>query len=300
MKPTRLLLGGLAAGGGLLLAGTLRWRAGTAALVARMRAPCANLRVPAFAETDLEGLPAPVARYLRAVLRDAAPAIASARLVQRGEILARPRPDGWRPFTAVEHFSTRPPSFVWDARIRMAPGMSVLVRDGFADGQGSMVASLMGVRRIVSSSGTPAIATAALQRYLAEAVWLPTALLPGAGVVWSGLGPDSARASLAAGAAVASVDFFFGADGLVERIYTAARERDVGGGRTAPTPWQGRFSRYEWHEGYRIPMAGEVEWLLAEGPRLYWRGEITGVTFELDEIPTSPAIPEPRVRDPVA
>jgi hypothetical protein len=102
------------------------------------------------------------------------------------------------------------------------------------------------------------------------------------------------------GAATASVDFCFGADGLVERIYTAARERDIGGGRTAPTPWQGRFSRYQTHDGYRIPMAGEVEWLLAEGPRPYWRGEITGVTFELDEIPVSPGIPELRERDPVA
>jgi hypothetical protein len=300
VKPTSLLFGGLAAGGGLLLAGTLRWRAGTAALVARMREPPASLRLPPFADADLDGLPTPVARYLRMVLPDAAPAIACARLTQRGDFLARPRPDGWRPFTAVEHFSARPPGFVWDARIRMAPGMSVLVRDAFAEGQGSMVASVMGVRRIVSVSGTPALASAALQRYLAEAVWLPTALLPGAGVVWSALSPDSARASLTAGAATASVDFFFGADGLVERIHTAARARDIGGGRTAPTPWQGRFSRYETHDGYRIPMAGEVEWLLAEGPRPYWRGEITGVTFEFDEIPTPPAIPEPGVKDPVA
>ncbi|MDX6354239.1 MAG: hypothetical protein QOF98_1142 [Streptomyces sp.] len=300
MKPIPLLLGGLAAGGGLLLAGTLRWRAGTAALVARMREPSADLPLPPFAAADLEGLPAPVARYLRAVLPDAVPAITYARLAQRGDFLVRPRPDGWRPFTAVEHFSARPPGFVWDARIRMAPGMSVLVRDAFAGGQGSMVASVMGVRRIVSVSGTPAITTAAMQRYLAEAVWLPTALLPGAGVAWSALGPDSARASLTAGAVTASLDFFFGADGLVERIYTAARERDLGSGRTAPTPWQGRFSRYEAHEGYRIPMAGEVEWLLAEGPRPYWRGEITGVTFELDHLPIPPAIPEPCVRDPVA
>jgi hypothetical protein len=277
----------------LLLAGTLRWRAGTAALVARLRGPSADLRLPPFVDADLEGLPPPVARYLRAVLPDAAPAIAYARLAQRGELLARPRPDGWRPFTAVENFSTRPPGFVWDARIRMAAGMSVLVRDAFAEGQGSMVASVMGVRRIVSVSGTPAIATAELQRYLAEAVWLPTALLPGAGVAWSAIGPDSARASLTVGAATASVDFCFGADGLVERIYTAARERDIGGGRTVPTPWQGRFSRYETHGGYRIPMAGEVEWLLAGGPRPYWRGEITGATFELDEIPAPPAIPEP-------
>jgi hypothetical protein len=30
----------------------------------------------------------------------------------------------------------------------------------------------------------------------------------------------------------------------------------------------------------RIPTAGEVEWLLPEGPEVYWRGEITNIDFE--------------------
>jgi len=36
---------------------------------------------------------------------------------------------------------------------------------------------------------------------------------------------------------------------------------------TAPTPWPDRFSRYEARDGLLIPMAGEVEWLLPDGPR---------------------------------
>ena len=158
--------------------------------------------------------------------------------------------------------------------------MSVLVRDALAAGAGSLEASIMGIRRIVWTAGTPAITAGQLQRYLAEAVWIPTAFLPGAGVSWSALGPDSARASIATGGTRVSVDFFFGADGLVERVFTEARERDIGGGRTAPTPWQGRFFRYESRDGYRIPITGEVEWLLPDGPQPYWRGEVTAVTFE--------------------
>jgi hypothetical protein len=74
----------------------------------------------------------------------------------------RPRPNGWRPFTAVEHFTVRPAGFVWDAAIRMAPGVPVLVRDGFVAGRGSMTASVLGIRRVVSIEGTPAIASGAL------------------------------------------------------------------------------------------------------------------------------------------
>jgi hypothetical protein len=136
------------------------------------------------------------------------------RVEQRGEFLARPGPDGWRPFTAVEHFSARPAGFVWDARIRMAPGMTVRVRDGFVGGRGSMVASVMGVYPVVSVAGTPEIDAAALQRFLAEAVWIPTALLPGEGVAWSALDASGARATVTAGATTVSVDFHFGGDGL--------------------------------------------------------------------------------------
>lgn len=245
-------------------------------MVARLRSGPAGPHPQA-----LDGLPPPVARYLRAVLPESPAIIRYARLEQRGEFLLRPAPDGWRPFTAVEHFAASPPGFVWDARIRMAAGLSVFVRDGLVGGSGSMVGSVLGAWRVVAVEGTPALASAALQRYLAEAAWIPTAFLPGTGVVWTPLGPTSARATLTVTGATASVDFHFGADGLIERVYTHARERDLGGGRTAPTPWQGRFSRYELRGGFRIPLAGEVEWVLSDGPAPYWRGEITGVAYEV-------------------
>jgi len=44
--------------------------------------------------------------------------------------------------------------------------------------------------------------------------------------------------------------------------------------------WQDRFSRYEERNGMTIPVTGEVDWVLPEGAQPYWRGEITGITFE--------------------
>lgn len=274
-----LVAGGLAAAAFIVVVGNLRWRAGTAALVARLRRDASAGASALPAPEGLDRLPPPVARYLRAVLPERPAAIVYARLEQRGEFLLHPEPDGWRPFVATEHF-TVPAGFVWDARIRMVPGVAVLVRDGFVAGQGSMAASVMGVREVVAVEATPAIGAAALQRYLAEAVWMPTALLPGGGVVWTPLGPATARATLTAGATTVSVDFHFGEDGLVEGIYTAARERDTGDGRTEPTPWQGHFSRYELLGGFRIPTRGDVEWRLPDGAQPYWRGEVTAAAFE--------------------
>jgi hypothetical protein len=80
------------------------------------------------------------------------------------------------------------------------------------------------------------------------------------------------------GLAVA-LDFRFSDDGLVESIFTPERARDVDG-KAVPTPWQGRFWDYEDRGGMRIPLGGEVEWLLPEGPQVYWRGRVTDVLFQ--------------------
>jgi uncharacterized protein DUF6920 len=277
-KSVVVTLGALTGVGAGLALASWRWRSVTAALVSRLRSEAA--REPAVWTAEPEALPAPVARFFRAVLPQGGTALRSARLEQRGQFLARPGADGWRRFTAVEHFSARPPGFVWDADIRMAPGLTVRVRDGFVSGRGSMVASVLGIYPVVAAEGSPELGAAALQRFLAEGVWIPTALLPQEGIRWSSLDQSSARATVTVGTVTASVDFHFDAAGLVERIFTAARGRDAGGGRIVPTPWQGRFSGYELRDGYRIPTRGEVEWLMPDGPAPYWRGEITGATFE--------------------
>lgn len=265
-------------GGVLALAGW-RWRARTAGFVERLQGN--RPTSPAvFSGADLEGLPAPVARYFRAVLREGQPIIRGGRLSQEGSFLVQPEKNGWGPFTATHHFSAGPPGFVWDARIRMAPGMTVRVRDAFLEGGGYMSASLLGLVSMVNVEGTPEIAAGALHRYLAEATWYPTALLPSQGVVWTPIDDSSARATVTAGAATVSLDFRFSKDGLVETVFTPARSRDVDG-RSVPTPWQGHFFEYGERGGMVIPLQGEVGWLLPEGPQVYWRGRITDASYEV-------------------
>jgi hypothetical protein len=262
----------------VLLAGA-RWRAATDALVARLHDASPPEEEAVYSSSELADLPAPVARYLGAVLRDGQRVPRRARIEQRGTFAVKPTPDGWRPFSAVQHFAARPAGFVWDARIGMAPGLDFLVRDAFVDGTGSMYGTVMGAVPVVNVQGTPDIAAGALMRYLAEAVWMPTALLPSQGVSWAALDDTSARATLTAGGTTVSLDFFFGTDGLVERIYTPARGRDVKG-TSVPTPWEGRWLEYAERDRVRVPTRGEVAWILAEGRVPYWRGEITKVTYE--------------------
>jgi len=250
-----------------------RWRADTAKVAARLLGSAADKGPAPFSEKAVAGLPVPVARYLRLVLREGQPLPRSVRLEWRGDFLVRP-PDGWGPFTATQVVAIRPGGFVWDARMRMGPGVSVRVRDSFVHGEGSMRAKALGLFTVVSVEGTPEIAVSALQRWLAEAVWYPAALLPGQSVEWAPLDDTSARATARVAGVTATIDYYFGADGLVERVYAAERGRDVNG-RSQPTPWEGHLAEWGERGGVRLPLAGEVAWLLPEGRQVYWRGRIT-------------------------
>jgi hypothetical protein len=263
----------------LVAAATLaghRWRRATDALVAQL-GPTGPLAATRVSFGELEGLPAPVQRYLRTVLREGQPLIVAARLEQEGDFLLTP-PDGWKPFRATQHVAVQPPGFVWDARIVVARGLATLVRDGLVGGRGSMRAGVAGVVTLVNVQGTPDITAGALFRYLAEAVWFPTALLPSQGVRWAAVDDSTARAGISAGGVTVALEFGFGADGLVHTVYADARPRDVDG-RGVPTPWRGRWLEYDDLGGMRVPVRGEVAWLMPEGPLVYWRGRVTGASY---------------------
>ncbi len=256
-----------------------RWRARTNAAIStltdgRPAAPPAR-----FGAADLNGFPAPVSRYLRTVLREGQSLARRVRLRQAGEFLVKPEArSGWRPFEATQDFSTQPAGFVWDARIQMAPGVTVRVRDVSVNGEGSMHGAVLGLVTVVRLENTREIGIGALQRYLAEASWFPTALLPSAGVVWTAIDDSTARASLTVGSTTATLDFHFRLDGLIDRVF-ALRPRAIGDSSVL-TPWEGRWTAWAERGGMRIPVEGEVAWLLPEGRQAYWRGRITEIVYD--------------------
>lgn len=271
MRPW-LGVGMLVAGGavGVVSLAHLRWGRETAQAVARLEPSGA---LPA---STLEGLPAPVARYFAYALSPAQPRLLRARLEQQGELLMGP--GNWRPFSATQHFSGGTPGFVWDATLRMNPLLGVRVRDSYLRGEGTMLGKVEALVPVVHQHGTREMAEASLQRWLAEAVWLPTALLPREGLTWSAVDARTARASVTDHGVSVWVDFEFADSGEIIGTSTL-RYRDVNG-RPVLTPWKGRFWGYEQVGGVRIPREGEVGWVLPEGLQPYWRGRMVEARFE--------------------
>jgi hypothetical protein len=266
--------------------GASRWNASTRALNERLdaaRTPITPARYNAARE--LEGLPPPVQRFFRAVLKDGQPLIAAVAIEHRGTFnLAAEGADQWKPFTSVQRAVMRRPGFVWDGRVGMAPGVAVHVHDAYVAGEGILHPAVMGLISLADLRGTGpepgGVAPGEFMRYFAEAAWYPTALLPSQGVRWAAVDERSAQATLADGAVSATLLFRFDAQtGVIESVRAEARGRTVGKS-VVMTPWEGRWSDHAERDGMRVPMRGEVAWLAPEGRRAYWRGEVTALRYE--------------------
>jgi Family of unknown function (DUF6544) len=259
-------------------AGTLLWRRSTTDLVDRLLHP-AEPDLPDTVSFDtLEVIPQPVARFLRFALQEGQPFARRGTLSQRGVVRSGASAP-WHPFRASQVFTTSPRGFVRDARIHMAPLVNVRVRDSYVRGRAAMLGRVASVVPVVSRGDTPELASATLHRWLAEAPWYPTALLPSEGVTWSAIDEDSARATITDGGITVSLDFSFGDDGRIERAYTPARYRDVDGAGM-PTPWACHYRHYESVAGVRVPMAASASWMLPDGELTYWRCRVIDLSYD--------------------
>ena len=227
---------------------------------------------------ELAGLPDPVQRYFRYVLRPGQVMIRRARQVQTGEFNMG---KGWTPLRASQTSIVRSPGFVWDARLAVVPRLlDAEVRDSYSNGNASMTAKVLGLVTMMDLPNGPELASGALQRHLAESVFFPTALLPSQGVVWTPIDADSARATLTDRDITVSLDFHFdNTTGEITGAYTKGRYKEKNG-MYSLMPWETTCSQYEERGGMKIPIKADVAWIV-EGQRMpYWRASITQIEYE--------------------
>lgn len=220
-------------------------------------------------------VPPPVARFLGRSVLAGQKRIRTARLDQAGEFFLN---GSWHPLTAHQFVTTSPPSFMWDARIQMAPFMSVYVRDSYVLGHASMRARMLAFYPLVDQANRRELQEGALMRYLGEAVWLPTRLMPGDGLSWSAVDDGHADATLTDEGVSVTLRFTFDPDGAVTEVFSPARYREVNGSYVK-TPWRVRALGQEVKGGVRLMSPAEAEWILPEGPQPYWRGRIESVEY---------------------
>jgi hypothetical protein len=203
-----------------------------------------------FSFADLEGVPGPVASYLRAAVAEGTPLALSARIRMRGRI----KIGRWVPFTAREVLTPHD-GFVWAAR---AAGV-VTGSDRFIDGHGEMNWKLLGLIPVMHADG-PDVARSAAERAAAEATWVPTSLLPRFGVNWSAEGDDRITARYQIATYPVRVDLATTSAGLIRAVSFNRWGDPDGTGEFGLHTFGGDFTAHAAFNGVTIPTEGRLGW----------------------------------------
>ncbi len=272
----------VAAGIGLVAFGSSRWAGATRALLARLEATRLPATAARYDARELEGLPAPVQRYFRAVLKDGQRVISAATVEHAGTFNLSQTGEQWKPFISRQKVVTRSPGFVWNGHVTVMPGLAVHVHDAYIAGVGILKPSVLGLYALADVEGSGDIALGELMRYFAEAAWYPTALLPSQGVQWEAVDEHAAKATLTDRSLSVTMLVGFDNDGLIRSARFEARGMRVGK-TIVQMPWEGRWSNYREQSGMRVPLTGEVAWLTPQGRKPYYRATVAAVSFEFAE-----------------
>jgi hypothetical protein len=227
----------------------------------------------------LDRLPLPVRTYLDKALGSRIGSIRTVRLQHGGTF--RPSLDGgWLSIRGSQYFSVDPPGFVGWGRARIAPGLWIDARDRALRGIGNMLVSAESSYTLADSSG-PDLDQGALLRLLGEMAWFPPVFLDDRYVTWSAIDDRRAKATLRLNAREVTGIFEFGDDGL-PAMFSAERYRDLGNGKSALTPFTGRFSDFHIVDGLLVPHMMVAAWVVDGQEFQYVRFHVERIEFDVD------------------
>ena len=236
--------------------------------VQQLFAAASNSSNTIYHEAQLAGLPAPVQRYFRHVLRDGQPYLRGLRLRHDGQFKTDLKKD-WIAITGEQYVTAAPAGFIWQGTTRW-----FVARDAYEAGRGSLRVRLLGAMPVVNGSG-PHYDEGELLRWLAESTWLPTALLPGAGIAWEAVDEHSARLTFTQGGQSVTCLMHFN-----ERDEIAECEAPRYFGETTRRPWVCRYAQYRrWH-GVLIPTVGEAAWVVDGQEQSYAQFTVRQLEYE--------------------
>ena len=234
---------------------------------------------------ELEGLPAPVQRYFRAVLKDGQPIVSAVTIDMAGTINMSATGEQWKPFTSTQRVVTAAAGsgsgsgFIWNAKIAMLPGIKVHVVDSYIAGKGLVQAAMLGLFTVADIGGGGEMARGEFMRFFAETPWYPTALLPSQGVQWTAVDGTSANATIVDGSITLTLLFHFNDAGLIDSVRAEARGGMVGK-EMVMRPWECGLSNYQVQGGMTVPMSGEAAWVRPDGRKTYFIGSIKSMAYE--------------------
>jgi hypothetical protein len=220
-------------------------------------------------------LPEPVQRYFKYTLQEGQHYISYIILKHNGTFRQN-EGQGWMPINGQEYFTTDEPGFIWFAKIKPFPLFWISGKDKYIEGKGNLQIKLLSLFTVADTKGKETD-EGELLRWLAEAPWFPTALLPSKYLSWEEINSNSAKAVVEYDGLTVSAIFYFNEKGEMTQM-VADRYRTMGNSYSK-NKWVGYYANYIKKANMMIPQEIEALWRLNSGDFSYAKFRITDIEF---------------------
>ena len=212
-------------------------------------------------------LPKPIQRYFTYALEDQQKKISYVRLKHKGVFRTNPKQD-WKQINGQEYFNIRKPGFLWFGKV---PLFSAI--DKYINGKGNLKVKLFSLIKIIDEKGDK-IDQSELLRFLGEAPWYPTALLPSKQVIWESIDTNSAKIIFTDHNMTVTGIFQVNSKGQIIRFQAKRYYQD------ALQKWTGTYTDYRSVNGINIPFSVKVTWNLPTGDYTYAKFDLNKIEYD--------------------
>jgi len=250
--------------------------------IERLFAFSRNISDTEFTFEQISGLPEPVQRYFRYSIGEEGKHYLSYAKLKHNGTFRQNEEQGWMNIEGQEYFTTARPGFVWTGRISPFPLLWLTGIDTYIVGKANFQIRLLSLISIADERNSKELDESELQRWLAEAPWFPTALLPSRNLHWEEINASSARAivrdEIDRLTITANAVFHFNEKGEIVEV-VADRYRSVDN-IYAKQKWIGYYRDYKKINHMMIPNEIEVAWHSNSSDFSYAKFRITEISYD--------------------
>lgn len=256
----------------LLIVGSVNMSAKFSNEVKELFAQSKNISDKRFHLSQLDGLPDPVQRYFKHILKEGQPYISYARIKHDGQFKSGLKKD-WMDIKGEQYATTEKPGFIWKGTTSR-----FIARDMYIAGKGRLIVTLFSLFNVVDAKGKEKYDMSELIRWLGESILYPTNLLPSDRLTWIHM--DSTKAKFTYDYNGLSLFFIitFNEIGEITEMETK-RYMDENNLQT----WIIKATQYKEINNMIIPLNFDVLWKLPAGDFSYAKFNITKIEYDRPE-----------------
>jgi hypothetical protein len=217
---------------------------------------------------QIANLPLPVQNYFGHVLIDNQKYISYARLRHHGRFKTTVG-GKWAAIHGEEYFTISEPGFIWKGKLNYMTAI-----DSYVNGKGNLAVYLCRFIRVINGKGKR-FSQGELLRWLGEAVWFPTALLPNNNLHWELI--DQHHAKLIYQHNNLQVYYIVTFNDAHEIVQLETRRYM---GNKGLETWIGKVSNYKLRNNMLIPQTIQGVWRLPGGDFTYAVFYLTDIEYD--------------------